>query len=321
MKYRLVTLIAFLVAVTAIAVTTHQLSLTTTKPPTVHAPLKPKLLSYLGVYEDGAPPGFQPVTQFARMATRKPNLVGYYSGWAEPFNIAFADMVHSHGVVPFVQIDPRFASVSAIAAGAYDGYLRSYADSVRAYRHSVVIGFGHEMNATWYPWGYGHVRPSTFAAAWRHVVTIFRGEGAENVTWLWTINQDSPGSGRVALWWPGPKYVTWVGIDGYYLRPSDKFYNVFGKTIQQVRAFTKKPILLSETGIGKGSGRFKNILDLFNGMQKYRTLGLVWFDKNQHDVSIYHQDWRLENDGLATTAFQLGIARTLRSSANLAGAR
>jgi len=38
----------------------------------------------------------------------------------------------------------------------------------------------------------------------------------------------------------------------------------------------------------------------------------VWFDKNQHDVSIYHQDWRLEEDKLATTAFQLGIARTLR---------
>ena len=43
MKYRLVTLIAFLVAVTAIAVTTHQLSLTTTKPPTVHATAQAKI--------------------------------------------------------------------------------------------------------------------------------------------------------------------------------------------------------------------------------------------------------------------------------------
>jgi hypothetical protein len=221
-----------------------------------------------------------------------------------------------------VQIDPTLARFSAIPSGAYDSYLRSYADSVRDYGHAVVIGFGHEMNAPWYSWGYGTVPAKTFVAAWRHIVTVFNSEGARNVTWLWTINQDLPGTGRhLAAWWPGPKYVTWVGIDGYYLRPSDKFYNVFGKTIQQVRAFTKKPILLSETGIGKGSGRFKNILDLFNGMQKYRTLGLVWFDKNQHDVSIYHQDWRLENDGLATTAFQLGIARTLRSSANLAGAR
>jgi len=321
MKYRLMTIIAFLVAVTGIALTTHQLYLPGIKPPAVQAPLKPKLLSYLGVYEDGAPPGFGPVTQFARMASRKPNLVGYYSGWAEPFNASFANMVHNHGAVPFVQIDPRFASVSAIASGVYDGYLRSYADSVRAYRHAVVIGFGHEMNARWYPWGYGHVPPSTFAAAWRHVVTIFRSEGAENVTWLWTINQDRPGSGRVKLWWPGTRYVTWVGIDGYYLRPSDKFYNVFGKTIQQVRAFTKKPILLSETGVGGASERFKNILDLFNGMQTYRTLGLVWFDKNQHNTSIYHQDWRLENNAQDAIAFQLGVSRTLGAPANLTGAR
>ena len=85
---------------------------------------------------------------------------------------------------------PTYASVPAIAAGAYDGYLRSYADSVRDFGHPVVIGFGHEMNAPWYSWGYGHVRPSTFVAAWRHIVTLFRGQGADNVTWLWTINAD-----------------------------------------------------------------------------------------------------------------------------------
>ena len=54
-----------------------------------------------------------------------------------------------------MQIDPTFASVSGIAAGDYDGYLRQYADSVADFGHPVVIGFGHEMNATWYSWGYG----------------------------------------------------------------------------------------------------------------------------------------------------------------------
>ena len=79
------------------------------------------------------------------------------------------------------------------------------------------------MNAPWYSWGYGHVRPSVFVAAWRHIVTLFRSEGADNVTWLWTLNQDRPGTGPVAAWWPGASYVTWVGIDGYYFRPSDTF--------------------------------------------------------------------------------------------------
>jgi hypothetical protein len=25
-----------------------------------------------------------------------------------------------------------------------------------------------------------------------------------------------PPSGPVARWWPGPAYVTWMGIDGYF---------------------------------------------------------------------------------------------------------
>jgi len=63
-----------------------------------------------------------------------------------------------------------------------DGYLRSYARHVRAFRYPVIIGFGHEMNGFWYPWGFGHVRPRTWIAAWRHVVTVFRRQGADNVT-------------------------------------------------------------------------------------------------------------------------------------------
>ncbi len=152
------------------------------------------------------PPATRPVSAFASMAGRQPNLVGYYSGWAEPFNRSFAELVHRHGVTPYIQIDPTLGTVSAIAAGTYDdSYLRPYADSVRDFGHPVVIGFGHEMNATWYSWGYKHVRAQTFVAAWRHIVTVFNSEGAKNVTWLWTINQDLPGTGPIASWWPGPK--------------------------------------------------------------------------------------------------------------------
>ena len=68
--------------------------------------------------------------------------------------MASAKTICTHGVIPFVQIDPTATSITGIANGTYDDYLRSYADSVRNFRHAVVIGFGHEMNASWYPWGY-----------------------------------------------------------------------------------------------------------------------------------------------------------------------
>ena len=307
MRSRLVTVLAVVIATAAVTLAGVRLVAHAQRPGAVHASLVPRLASYLGVYEDGAPPGYRPVDNFTHTVSRQPNLVGYFSGWAQPFATSFAERLRARGIIPFVQIDPTYASVQAIAAGSYDDYLRTYASSVRAFGHAVVIGFGHEMNAPWYSWGYTHVRPATFVAAWDHIVRLFRGEGADNVTWLWTINQDRPGTGPIASWWPGAKYVTWVGIDGYYFRPSDTFATVFGSTIGQVRRLTGKPILLSETAVGPRAGQFTKISDLFSGMREYQTLGLVWFDKVQNN-GIYHQDWRIENDPQAEAAFRLGLS-------------
>ena len=276
-------------------------------PPAAHPNLPSSPLSYLGVYAAGSPPGYKPIADFAEAAGRQANLVGYFSGWAEPFPTSYAQTIRKHGAALIVQIDPRYASVAGIAAGYYDGYLSSYADSVRHFGFPVIIGFGHEMNARWYPWGYGHPATSAFVAAWRHIVTLFRGQGAENVTWLWTISADGPATGPVAFWWPGSRYVTWVGIDGYYVGPSDTFARVFGTTIDQVRAFTHKPMLLSETAVGPRAGQFVKIGDLFAGMHQYGTLGLVWLDEAQ-DSGIFHQDWRLEDSPAAEAAFQLGAS-------------
>ncbi len=307
MNARVVMLVSLMIAAAAVAFAVTRIASGQSRPAAVHASLPPSLASYLGVYESGPPNSYQPVAQFAMAAGREPNLVGYYSGWAEPFASSFAEAARSRGAVTVVQIDPTGTSIPAIAAGDYDDYLRSYADSVRNFGHPVVIGFGHEMNGNWYSWGYGHVPASTFVAAWRHVVTLFREEGADNVTWMWTINSDLRDTRPVASWWPGAGYVTWVGIDGYYVRPSDTFASVFGGTIDQVRKFTDKPILISETAVGPVVGQFIKIQDLFYGMRRYGTLGLVWFDIAQKQ-GLYHQDWRIENNPAAESAFRLGAS-------------
>ena len=275
--------------------------------PTAGGSLPSRPASYLGVYEKGPPSTFQPVTDFVAAAGRHPNLVGYYGGWGEPFKRSFAETVSRHGAITILQMDPTYASIPAIVAGSYDRYLRSFAGSVRDFGHPVIIGFGHEMNAGWYSWGYGHVPSRTFVAAWRHIVSLFRGQGTDNVTWLWTINQDLPSTGPIASWWPGAQYVTWVGIDGYYYRPASTFATVFGQTIAQVRAFTSKPLLLSETAVGPQAGQAVKIRELFDGMRRYQTLGLVWFDIAQHQ-GIYHQDWRIEDSQPAAAAFRRGAS-------------
>jgi hypothetical protein len=306
MRYRLLLLVSVVVACVSLSLTGVHLKFRylTPAPP---SPLPHSLTGYLGVYEPGAPPDYAPIASFTRAIGTQPNLVGYYSGWAEKFPSAFAEKLHDHHQIPYVQIDPTYATVSQIAAGTYDAYLQTYADSVREFGHAVVIGFGHEMNAPWYAWGYKHkaVPPATFVAAWQHIVTLFRNDGADNVTWLWTINVDTPETGPIAKWWPGKAYVNWVGIDGYYTRPNDTFSSVFGRTINQVHRITNDPILLSETGVAPGAVRSAKIPDLFHGLAKYKTLGLVWFDM-QSDHGVINENWRLEGNPPAEYAFRLG---------------
>jgi mannan endo-1,4-beta-mannosidase len=269
-------------------------------------PVKPSAGGYLGVAEAGETTSYQPVDDFAAAVGRKPDIVLYYSTWKRPFKTRFATQVQAHGATLFVQIDPGHTSLATIASGRDDAFVRSYADQVRAYGHPVIIGFAAEMNGDWDPWGYRHTPARVFVAAWRHLVTVFRQQGAGNVIWLWTVDLTEQGTGPIQDWWPGAGYVTWVGIDGYYYQRDYTFENAFLPTIAEVRIFTRKPILLSETGVGQIAGQAAKIPDLFAGVRANHLLGLVWFDRAQDD-GLYHQDWRLEGNPAGLAAFRKAL--------------
>jgi mannan endo-1,4-beta-mannosidase len=257
--------------------------------------------SYVGVFVRGVPESYSPLRAFTAATGVEPNIDLYYSGWHQEFNLRFARQAASHGAIPFVEIDPRPASLAGIASGRYDRYLRQYAAAVRSYQRPVILGFGHEMNAPWYPWGYRHVSPRVFVRAWRHIVTLFRQQGARNVTWLWTVNVIDPRAGvrSPAPWWPGASYVSWIGIDGYYRGPAAEFAPLFGPTIKAVDALTHipVPILIAEAGVPRGPGQPAKIANLLRGVRAYGLIGLVLFDA---------RDWRLQ--GRAIAAFRRGAS-------------
>lgn len=147
------------------------------------------------------------------------------------------------------------------------------------------------MNGDWYSWGYRHTSAAEFVAAWRHVVTVFKEQGAGNVTWLWTVNSLAGGGTRIVnpdAWWPGSQYVTWVGIDGYYYRADETFATLFGPTVTDIRAVTRDPILIAETGAAPQADPIAKIADLFAGVRADHMLGLVWFDAKGNE------DWRID---------------------------
>jgi len=235
----------------------------------------------------------------------------YYSGWYVPFPTKFATTVANNGAVPLVQMDPDHVSMSDIVSGRYDGYLSAYAAAVHTYHHPVVMSFGHEMNGNWYTWGYQHTPPAVFVASWRHVVRLFRALGAHNVTWMWTVNIINHAHGGTIpnpdQWWPGGSYVNWVGIDGYYLKPSWKFAPLFGPTIAAVRKLTLDPILVAETGAVPAADQPAKIADLFSGIHQYGLLGFVWFNA----TNSHHQQFGISSPA-AVAAFRKGASTYTR---------
>ncbi|MCW2901488.1 MAG: Beta-mannanase-like protein [Streptosporangiaceae bacterium] len=248
------------------------------------------------------------VAQFTRAAGGRPTVIENYTRFGTPFDAARACEVTRDGALPLVQMNPTGTSMAAIAAGRYDRYLASYARAVRAYRDPLVLSFAHEMNGKWFSWGYTHTSPATFIAAWRHVHDVFTRAGARNVIWLWNVNRDIHRSQPTVVsppadWWPGSRYVTWVGIDAYFNNPSDTFRSVFAVTLTALRHFTHDPVLITETAVGPGPEQARQIGSLFAGVRHTPgVLGFVWFDQDRR------QKWHLEDRPPAAAAFRRALS-------------
>ena len=97
--------------------------------------------------------------------------------------------------------------------------------------------------------------------------------------------------------------MNWVGVDGYYQKPSYAFAPLFGPTIANVRKVTRDPILVAETGVATFGAQPAKITDLFRGIHAYGLLGFVWFD------STSVENFRIQSPA-AASAFRAGARPT-----------
>jgi mannan endo-1,4-beta-mannosidase len=233
--------------------------------------------------------------EFEQQSGTTPTIISYYINFGTPVNIDHVSDIYGQAF-PIIQIDPYHASLEKIADGHFDSYLIQQAHAVASFRCPVAISFGHEMNGDWYPWGDTHVTPAIFIKAWQHIYHIFTTSGAKNVKWVWTVNRDSSYVSSLTKWWPGNKYVNWVGIDGYYRKPGNNFTYVFRHTIQQIRSLTKDPILITETSVTRVGPQAANITNLFQGAGKDKVFAVVWFNVKAKE------DWSLAGRGSSVLA-------------------
>ena len=86
------------------------------------------------------------------------------------------------------------SGIRRIAAGAFDGYIRKWANVAAAYGGPIVLRLAHEHNGRWFSWGDRRFdnTPALFIKAWRRIWTIFKGRKTAPGLVARKVNADCP---------------------------------------------------------------------------------------------------------------------------------
>ena len=235
------------------------------------------------------------------------------------------------------QADDAQWSCAEIAAGTYDPYIRQYARAVRGCGVPVLMRLAHEMNGDWYSWGtaYGQNQarhngnaPADYVAMWRHVVRIFRVEGARNAAWVWSpnvvyvngVNSVERQNADLRALFPGDEWIDWMGLSVYNdgaRRPWRSFSQLFDGSYRTLSALSQKPMMIAEFGVTeegapRGQSKAQWLLQtLLNEIPaRYPRVRLVnYFFRDKTDMG--EANYRFDSSLDALRAFQTVVASPL----------
>ncbi len=282
--------------------------------------------------------------QFAAEIGRMPRIAMYYRDWNEGWSTALIDPriidpILARHAIPMITWEPYLSSgnqvyqpaysPATIAAGAYDHYIRRAAREAAAFGRPIFIRFAHEMNGSWSPWGAwvdGNT-PADYIAMWRHVVSIFRAEGATNVRWVWSpnvYNSENDYTSRPVRpfqpYYPGDHWVDFVALDGYNWGSVDgsewqSFDSVFGSSYDAITKLTNKPLMIAETGSTELGGVKAAWIRAIPGVLRSKmpkVRALIWFNQDKET------DWQVDSSPASEVAFR-AIAQSPILSGSVSG--
>lgn len=313
-------LVSLVLAVPAVVAT-----LTVATPPataTSHTPAHsslatPRIPPY-GAYL-GADPNYTPGTDNAAQAKlldgeigRSLGIVSFFTAFNTTPTLADLQAVTKEGSIPMVSMHCAGLD-SAVAAGEYDTGLRRTALFYKQFGRPMMLRWFWEMNL---PTSGQHLGclgknsaqwSSSYIAAFRHIVSVFRSVGATNVAFVWCPSDahDSPNNMNLNEYWPGSTYVDWIGADLYdrVLRRTITFDRQFGpfyKYWTDIAHADNKPLVICETGSPQAS-QVAWLTQLNGDFPEYfpRVHALVYIDANDEF------DYRLAPGGAGLKQFTL----------------
>ncbi len=259
------------------------------------------------------PGKLRPLQHYAHLAGRKPALVMWYQQWSGPlFYLKQLRHVAAIKALPIITWDPMLNGagipLADIAAGSYDSYIKASARAAARWRKPMYIRLANEMNLANSAYGPGHDgnTPALFIAAWRHVVKLFRNEGANNVQWIWSPNVYCDGKCPFAAFYPGNSWVDWVALDGYNYASIDhipwmSFNQIFHPSYRLLTALSSRPVMIGETASTSiGGDKAKWIINALRALRRQypRIHALVWFDRRKK------ADWRVNSSRASLAAWR-----------------
>jgi hypothetical protein len=263
----------------------------------------------MGAYVRGADSHPGKIDRYAGKVGRRPVVVGIYRDWGsgpvlEPDQL---EQIWRRGAVPMVTLEPWTASLRSIARGRHDSYIRGMARRASRWGKPIFLRFAHEMNGNWYPWGTA-TAAATYKRAWRHLVRVFRHNGASNVLWIWCpySSDHLPFSSR----FPGGRWVDWVGLDGLNWGGSfgwHSFAEIFANPYRRLTRLSHKPVILAEVGSGTVGGSKAGWLRraLFHTLPRMRRVhALLWWS-----ASDPRGDIRVDSSGSALGVLRHALGR------------
>jgi beta-mannanase len=190
----------------------------------------------------------------------------------------------------------------------------------------MLVDFAPEMNGNWFPWsgafnGGERSGPATYREAYRHVVDVFRGEGAQNVGFAFHANvRSAPAEpwNDMAAYYPGDGYVDWIGISayggvfpGYDWEPLSRALDEAYPKLAAMSA--TKPMAVLETGVIEEQGKDKAawIRAAYRALRsgRYpRVKAAVWWHERWTNADDRVSDVRIDSDAAATSAYRRAVA-------------
>lgn len=241
-----------------------------------------------------------------------------------PFPLAIADALYRRGQLylhtwsTYDWVFNKAWSTADVLAGRHDAYLHAQAHIIAAWKHPLFVRLDHEFNGAWAPWNRSG---QDFVALWHYIVSLFKADGASNITWIWCPNElalaglNRPDAAdRLAAYLPDTADYDWTGFDAYNrgasAAPADwrtfpQMADLSYSTIQTLAP--NKPMALAEFGCHPVGGDRPAWLASTLGtiVTSYPAIALV----NYYNVTDGAQQWPLLAADGSAAAWAAAIAR------------